>query len=68
MKETNKKDSYTPADNSRRAFIKNGAKLTALATAGSLAGISPLDVLAGAGKAADSMMHGIQIGAVFICR
>lgn len=64
MNETNRKEgSSEPADNSRRAFIKTTAKLTALATAGPLAGISPLDVL-GAGKAADSMMHGIQIGAV----
>ncbi len=48
---------------SRRAFIKNSAALTALATAGPLVGLSPLDALA-AKPPADNMMHGIQIGAV----
>ena len=48
---------------SRRAFIKNSAKLTALATAGPLVGISPLDMVTPE-KPADAMMHGMQIGAV----
>ncbi|MBA2762243.1 MAG: hypothetical protein H0U39_09865, partial [Segetibacter sp.] len=48
---------------SRRAFIKNGAAITALAAAGPLAGLSPLQAIA-AKQPADEMMHGIQIGAV----
>ncbi|GAC1426803.1 MAG: hypothetical protein NVSMB67_29980 [Flavisolibacter sp.] len=48
---------------SRRAFIKNSATFTALATAGPLVGFSPLDFLA-AREPADNMMHGIQIGAI----
>ena len=48
---------------SRRAFIKNSAKLTAFAAAGSLAGVSPLTAIA-ANPPVDNMMHGIQIGAV----
>ncbi|MCW3107873.1 MAG: hypothetical protein JWQ09_2379, partial [Segetibacter sp.] len=48
---------------SRRAFIKNGAKLTALAAAGPLAVISPITSIA-ANQPVDDMMHGIQIGAV----
>jgi hypothetical protein len=53
----------TGEQNSRRAFIKNGATLTALAAAGPLVGISPLGALA-ARQPSDNMMHGIQIGAV----
>ena len=48
---------------SRRAFIKNGAALTALAAAGPLAGLSPFTAIAG-NPPPDDMMHGIQIGAV----
>ena len=48
---------------SRRAFLKKSATFTALATAGPLVGLSPLDVFA-AKQPADEMMHGIQIGAV----
>src|SRR5688500_741474 len=48
---------------SRRAFIKNSAAFTALASAGPLIGFSPLDVIA-AKQPTDDMMHGIQIGAV----
>ena len=48
---------------SRRAFLKNSATFTALATAGPFVGLSPLDVFA-AKQPADEMMHGIQIGAV----
>ena len=65
MKENNPstKTAATGEHNSRRAFIKNGATLTALAAAGPLVGISPLSAIA-ARPAADNMMHGIQIGAV----
>lgn len=49
---------------SRRAFIKNSAKLTALAATGPLVGLSPLDAIAEAKQPVDNMMHGIQIGAV----
>ena len=65
MKENNPstKTAATGEHNSRRAFIKNGATLTALAAAGPLVGISPLSAIA-APLAADNMMHGIQIGAV----
>jgi hypothetical protein len=62
----NKKSTKTismPHHKSRRAFIKNGATLTALAAAGSLAGISPLNAIA-ATKPSENMMLGIQIGAV----
>ncbi|HZG23890.1 MAG TPA: twin-arginine translocation signal domain-containing protein, partial [Chitinophagaceae bacterium] len=48
---------------SRRAFIKNSAGLTALAAAGPLAGLSPLNAFAAA-RPAEEMSHGIQIGAV----
>jgi hypothetical protein len=48
---------------SRRAFIKNGAALTALAAGGSLAGISPLQAVAGR-QPAEKKMNGIQVGAV----
>ncbi len=48
---------------SRRSFIKNSAKLTAFAAAAPLVGISPLTAFA-AKEPADTMMHGIQIGAV----
>ena len=61
-KHTNKELS-TDQQKSRRAFIKNSAAFTALATAGPLIGFSPLDVLA-ARPPAGEMMHGIQIGAV----
>lgn len=64
MKEINGENSSSkPVDNSRREFIKNTAKLTALATAGPLVGISPFSVPQ-TPKAAADMMHGIQIGAV----
>ncbi len=65
MKKSNKsiRRSSASNSNSRRAFLKNGAKLTALAAAGPLAGISPLSVSA-AKQPEESMMHGIQIGAV----
>lgn len=48
---------------SRRAFIKNGAKLTALAVAGPLADSSPLSAMESK-PTVDNMMNGIQIGAV----
>src|SRR6476620_4337978 len=62
----NKKSIRTVSDEqqkSRRAFIKNSATLTALAAAGPLVGLSPLDAIA-AKQPTDNMMHGIQIGAV----
>jgi hypothetical protein len=49
--------------NSRRAFIKNTAALTALAAAGSLAGISPFRATA-THRPGENMMLGIQVGAV----
>ncbi len=65
MKKSNKpiKSFLSANRNSRRAFLKNGAKLTALAVAGPLAGISPLSVIANK-QPEESMMHGMQIGAV----
>jgi hypothetical protein len=49
--------------NSRRAFIKNSATLTAVAAAGSLAGLSPFSTIA-ADQPDENMIVGIQIGAV----
>jgi hypothetical protein len=49
--------------NSRRAFIKNGATLTTLAAAGSLAGLSPFSAIA-TDHPGENMIVGIQIGAV----
>jgi hypothetical protein len=65
MEKKNSTNKELPADQqkSRRAFIKNTAALTALATTGPLLGFSPLD-LAVPKLPADNMMHGIQIGAV----
>ena len=65
MKNKKNVDKEVPVDQhkSRRAFIKNSAAFTALATAGPLLGLSPLDVFA-AKPPAGEMMHGIQIGAV----
>lgn len=48
---------------SRREFIKNSAKISAMAAAAPLVGASPFSAFAAA-TAADKMMHGIQIGAV----
>lgn len=50
-------------NNSRRAFLKSSAQITALAAAAPMTGFSPMDLLAGK-KAAADMMHGIQIGAI----
>ncbi|MEJ7738350.1 MAG: twin-arginine translocation signal domain-containing protein [Chitinophagaceae bacterium] len=65
MKNKNQSENTTPVDahKSRRAFIKHSATLTALAAAGPLASFSTLGELA-AEQPADSMTHGIQIGAV----
>ena len=63
MKEIKEEQSVQPADSSRREFIKNTAKIAAIAAAAPLTGISPLSAFA-APKAAADMMHGIQIGAV----
>ena len=49
--------------NSRRAFLKNSAKLTALAAAAPAIGLSPLSAMTKQ-KPAGEMMHGIQIGAI----
>lgn len=49
--------------NSRRAFIKNSATLTALAATGSLTGISPLRAIT-ASQPGENMMLGVQVGAV----
>ena len=54
--------SLTDKQKSRRAFLKNSAAFTAMAAAGPLVGLSPLDAIAA--KPAAEMMHGIQIGAV----
>ena len=56
-------NTLTDKQKSRRAFIKNSAALTAIAAAGPLAGLSPLDAFAAKPPAA-AMIHGIQIGAV----
>jgi hypothetical protein len=50
--------------NSRRAFLKNGAALTAIAASGSLFGASPASSAIAKGKSVENMMHGMQIGAV----
>jgi hypothetical protein len=55
--------SKTNQQKSRRAFIKNGATLTALAAAGPIVGVSPLTAIASK-PPVNNMMHGIQIGAV----
>lgn len=56
-------NTLTDKQRSRRAFIKNSAALTAIAAAGPLAGLSPLEAFATRPPAA-AMIHGIQIGAV----
>jgi len=65
MKNNKQLSNTTSADShkSRRAFIKNSAAITALAAAGPLGGFSPLSAMT-AKQPADTMMHGIQIGAV----
>jgi hypothetical protein len=65
MKNKEKSNKQVSADQqkSRRAFIKNTAAFTALATTGPLLGFPPLEV-AVPKQSADNMMHGIQIGAV----
>jgi hypothetical protein len=54
--------SHLEQDKRRRAFLKSGAKLTALAATAPLVGNATLAFAAK--QPADTMMHGIQIGAV----
>ncbi|WP_020596131.1 hypothetical protein [Spirosoma panaciterrae] len=60
---TDSEKSMQPTDSSRREFIKNSARISALMAAAPLTDLSSLG-LSEPKKAADAMMHGIQIGAV----